>query len=339
IPLAMQAYDKGVFATLPLGYVYTERTQADGRTRCGIVGIIDLEDYEYEPNTNAPIRATEGTVKERIPPRVEIRRSAIYELPHVMLLLDDAENSLLRPYQDGTGLTPLYDFPLMLEGGHLKGWLVPESEEDRIKDVFSHFSSEMKLAVGDGNHSLAAAKSLYEELKAKSPETAKTSPLRYALVEVVNIHSPALDFEPIYRLVKTDDPFAFAKQLYAYAELCETDSHFAQNPTQTVWLSYEMGECEITFGHGSHFLAVGTVQQFLDAHPEYEIDYIHGEDSLLALSHQKGRVGIRFDGMKKEDLFLAVVSSGVLPRKAFSMGHAKDKRYYMEARKLSDERR
>ena len=338
---AMHAYEGGVLRTLGQpGYVYLERTQPDGRVRCGLVGMIDLEDYDYAPDAKTPIRATEGTVLSRIPPRVAIRRDALYELPHVMLLADDPEDRLLAPYAGGAALAPLYDTPLMMGGGHLRGWAVPKSEERRIEAVLSALSpsSEDKapftLAVGDGNHSLATAKKIYEEMKQNDPQVAKTSPARYALVEVTNLHSPALDFSPIYRLIVDCEPEQVADAFAEWGTKVGRDPANARLPQQTFHLLWAGGERELTLPHGLHPLAVGTVQAFLDGRPDLSIDYIHDESSLAALAKKPGALGILFDGMKKQDLFPAVASGGSLPRKTFSMGHARDKRYYMEARKI-----
>ena len=340
----MRAYDGTVLRPLPAPcYLYVERTQPDGRVRRGLVGMIDLEDYDFSPDSGSPVRATEGTVLSRIPPRVEIRRDALYELPHIMLLCDDKDESLLSPYAaQKDELLPLYDTDLMLGGGHLRGWVVPAEEQTRLEarlhmltaDTDRGSGAPIVLAVGDGNHSLATAKTIYEEMKRNDPEKAKTSPARYALVEVVSLHSPALDFAPIYRLVTGCDPAAVAADFAAWGENMAKAPENAAFPRQSFRLCSGGREHTVTFSHGTHPLAVGSVQAYLDARPGLAVDYIHDEASLLGLSEADGALGFLFDGMTKGELFPAVEAGGPLPRKTFSMGHAKDKRYYMEARKI-----
>jgi len=339
----MHAYDGRVLRSLsdPC-YVYLERTQPDGRVRRGLVGMIDLEDYDYAPDSASPVRATEGTVLSRIPPRVEIRRDALYELPHIMLLSDDEGETLLAPYAaEKDTLTPLYDTELMLGGGHLRGWVVPAAEQarlDRQLEVLSSRTADgvspIVLAVGDGNHSLATAKTIYEEMKRNDPEKARTSPARYALAEVVSLHSPALDFSPIYRLVTGCAPEEIAADFAAWGKAEAKKPGNAAFPPQTFRLVYGTHTRTIVLPHGTHPLAVGTVQTFLDARPALAADYIHDEASLVRLAAAEGALGFLFDGMTKDALFPAVETGGPLPRKTFSMGHARDKRYYMEARKI-----
>ena len=320
----MRAYDGTVLRPLPAPcYLYVERTQPDGRVRRGLVGMIDLEDYDFSPDSGSPVRATEGTVLSRIPPRVEIRRDALYELPHIMLLCDDKDESLLSPYAaQKDELLPLYDTDLMLGGGHLRGWVVPAEEQTRLEarlhmltaDTDRGSGAPIVLAVGDGNHSLATAKTIYEEMMRNDPEQAKTS--------------------PIYRLVTGCDPAAVAADFAAWGENMAQAPENAAFPRQSFRLCSGGREHTVTFSHGTHPLAVGTVQAYLDARPGLAVDYIHDEASLLGLSEADGALGFLFDGMTKGELFPAVEAGGPLPRKTFSMGHAKDKRYYMEARKI-----
>lgn len=341
---AMHAYDGTVLRPLSAPcYVYLERTQPDGRVRRGLVGMIDLEDYDFSPASGSPVRATEGTVLSRIPPRVEIRRDALYELPHIMLLCDDKDESFLAPYAEGkAALQPLYDTDLMLGGGHLCGWIVPAAEQARLdkalQTLFENAARKSKdpivLAVGDGNHSLATAKTIYEEMKRNDPEKAKTSPARYALAEIVSLHSPALDFAPIYRLVMECDQEAVISDFIAWGGKAALLPENALFPEQTFRLCFGGCERTVTLPHGTHPLAVGTLQTFLDARPSLAVDYIHDESSLRSLSAAEGALGFLFDGMTKGDLFPAVALGGPLPRKTFSMGHARDKRYYMEARRI-----
>ena len=335
----MREYQNTVLRELPPSFILVERTQPDGRVRLGLVGAIDLEDYSFAPDATTPIRSTEGTVADRIPPRVAIRKDALYELPHVMLLLDDPTMSVIEPLADRADLPTLYDFDLMEGGGHIRGRAVDAAEAETLSRAILATAPTgehpMVMAVGDGNHSLATAKTIYEDLKAKSPDEAKTSPARYALVEVVNLHSPALDFEPIYRTVEhlasTD---ALVDRFEAYAAACAADPACTGYPSQTFTCISASGTRTVTFLHGSHTLPVGTVQRFLDAEEDLAVDYIHGEDSLAALASFEGTLGISFAGMQKSELFSAVTTDGPLPRKTFSMGHARDKRYYVEARRI-----
>ena len=334
----MKSYRKNLLRTYPNALIYVRRTQADGRVRCGIVGAVDLECYDYAAGSTSPIRATEGTVFERLPPRVAVRRTAVLEAPHVMLLMDDPADTVLGALERAcTTLPKLYDFELMLGGGHLAGYLLTGEAADavlcRMQKRFAESGTDLALAVGDGNHSLASAKARYEEVKAKIGEAAALRhPLRYALCEAVNLHSEALDFEPIYRLVKTDARDELLDGLRALGERSAPG-------VQTVEC-VGAGLCRrIPLGGGTHALTVGTLQLYLDgfiaSHPGSTVDYIHGRDALLRLAAAPGHVGFLFDGMQKTELFSAVERSGALPRKTFSMGHAEDKRYYMECREIA----
>lgn len=305
--------------------------------RRGLVGVIDLERYDYAADSATSIRATEGTVPERIPPRVAVRRAATLELPHVMLLADDPKDTVIGILEaERTTYRKLYDFKLMLHGGHLEGYLLPDTVADaaldRMQTLFAASGTDLQLAVGDGNHSLASAKVRYEEIKAQLGAAALRHPLRYALCEVVNLHDDALEFEPIYRLVKTDAPEALLDALRVYGTRCGVG-------TQSVECVSAQGISRISLGAGTHMLTVGTLQTFLDAyiqmHPAVTVDYIHGRDTLLRLASASGYVGFLFAGMDKAELFPVVSRFGALPRKTFSMGHAEDKRYYMECREIA----
>ena len=326
---------------------YLERTCPDGRVRRGLVGKIDLECYGYGATDTLPIRSTEGTVLDRIPPRVEIRRDAPMELPHVMLLIDDAEHRVIEGIAAKTEGPVVYDFDLMAGGGHVRGVRLTDAECSAIDAELVRLSSPEEqtkkygaaspvflFAVGDGNHSLASAKATYEELKAKiGAEAAANHPARYALAEVVNLHDEALDFEPIYRVVDGADAKDLLAAFAAFAEK-EKDPSIAPQEFTVITADHEE---ELTLP-ALHVQPVGTLQKFLDSyvasHPEVEIDYIHDEESLRALAARPGSIGFLFRGMEKSDLFPSVAASGPLPRKTFSMGHARDKRYYLEARRI-----
>lgn len=332
----MEQYCREILAEYPARLIYLERTQSDGRVRHGLVGAVDLECYDWHRGATTPIRATEGTVPERIPPRVRIREAASIELPHIMLLIDDAQKSIIEPLtRERDTLEAAYDFPLMAGGGHVRGWFVEGERAGQLCAAVSSLGGEggLAIAVGDGNHSLATAKTVYEALKASiGVEAAARHPARYALAELVNIHDDALDFEPIYRTVSGVEPGVLLTALEQYLA-AQTGSEAAQ----TVRFCYDGVEGELCCEHPRSSLAVGTVQSFLDefvpAHPGCEVDYIHGEDNVRALA-VGGCVGLLFEGMAKSELFRAVELDGALPRKTFSMGHAEDKRYYIEARKI-----
>ena len=319
INAAMERYvQSGILREYKDALVLVERTMRDGRVRRGVVGKWDLNAYDYTPGTRPPIRPTEGTVLSRIPARVEIRRNAPLELPHVMILVDDPARDLIEGI-DAEGLPVLYDFDLMMDGGHLKGYLLTGEKQKAFLDALDVLTAgkELPFAVGDGNHSLATAKAcaaLSDDPRA-----------RYALAELVNIHSAALDFEPIYRVVFGVDP----------ADLIASASAAFTGQTQ------RKVEYLTASGTGTFYvdgLETKVLQDFIDAyvenHPGASVDYIHGEASLRALAQKDGAVGFLFRGIGKGDLFPYVAANGPLPRKTFSMGEAWDKRYYMEARRI-----
>ena len=323
----MKSYlDGGVFKEYKNTFVYTERTLKNGKTRRGIIGLINLDNYSYEKGSKALIRATEATVKERIPARVEIRRGAHLEMPHVMLLCDDPENLLIGGLASNTGdFECLYDFDLMCGGGHIRGFApekaATEALQRHTEELLRKNGGDMLFVVGDGNHSLAAAK-----------ECAALGGSHYALVEVVNIHDSSLEFEPIYRVLFGVEP---QKVIEDFIEKC--GGEYIGADAQRFTCVYGNTEREISVRPASK-LAVGTLQAYLDdylkAHKDVKIDYIHGEDSLKKLAGERNALGFLFDGMKKEELFDAVRQDGSLPRKTFSMGEADDKRFYLECRKI-----
>lgn len=344
----MKQYLSDVLCEHPDSMIYVERTQSDGAIRHGLLLAVDLECYDYRKGATSLIRATEATVLERIPPRVAIRRGADIELPHVMLLIDDPENTVLGLLSQVAGETT-YDTDLMKNGGHITGRYLSKAEQEQIGTALEALItpeamtaryedaslSPLLFAVGDGNHSLASAKAAYEEIKEKiGEEAAKSHPARYALAEVVNIHDDALKFEPIYRVVFGIDPDDLLSSLRAYAK---TLNGTAQ--PQTVTYCYGKEEGTIAFEAPILQLTVGTLQHFLDeylsSHSGATVDYIHGEGSVRQLSAKADTVGFLFDGMEKSDLFRTVLYDGALPRKTFSMGHAEDKRYYLECRRIT----
>lgn len=340
---------QGIFHKIPSSMIYVERTQSDGSIRHGLIGMIDLEQYEFAPGNKALIRATEGIVSSRIPPRVHVRTDASLELPHVMLLIDDFQNSVIGPLTEASDyMKKLYDFELQQDGGHIKGFQIrPEDMEVVEKNLAALATSQMMeakygvrekapmlFAVGDGNHSLATAKKCYEIQKECTPkEEWDKLPLRHALVEVVNLHDEALQFEPIHRVLFNVNPQEVIRALHEYYP----DAYEGTGEGQVIQYCYGSANGSITIPHPAMQLAVGTLQRFLDAYVEgnpVEMDYIHDEEEVRRLCSESGNLGFLLPAMKKEELFRTVIHDGILPRKTFSMGHAADKRYYIEARKI-----
>ena len=359
---SMTSYiDSGLLQSLE-GMVYVERTVA-GKTRRGLILALDLECYDFNKGSQTLIRATEGTILNRLPPRVKIRENAPLELPHILMLIDDPEDLVLGNVEKQKASLPLvYDFDLMQSSGHLTGRLVNSSAlEDQVIHGLvnltepSTFSKKYSLPIdtpvllfasGDGNHSLATAKACWEKLK---PSVGMDHPARYALVEVENLHDTALEFEPIHRVLfgLTADPIQALKDFYgsnvSFESIPDAQSMIAKvknanPPDHHFGLINEEGYQVITIKEPKFNLAVGTLQHFLDEwqkeKPMSEIDYVHGEEALLSLSTQKNNAGFYLAGMPKNDLFKTVIKDGSLPRKTFSMGEAHEKRFYFEARKI-----
>ena len=342
INAAMEQYlADGVFKTYQNSYIYVERTLVNGSVRPGLLGMVDLETYDYHPGSESPVRATEKTVLERIPPRQRVRKDAALELPHVLMLCDDDQKQLIEPLTQIVDSLPLlYDFDLMEQGGRIRGWLVQGDVAkafderfgrfaDSIADKYSDLSgAPVLLAVGDGNHSLATAKSCYESLKASAPdEDFSNHPARYSLVELQNIHDASQEFAPIHRIVTHVD----GKKLLSDLEALRGDEGF-----YVEWIFGDQ-KGSICLDRSRGELAVAILQDFLDhwlTENRGEIDYIHGDEEVCALARQENAVGFMLPPMEKHQLFRGVISGGVLPRKTFSMGHAREKRYYLEGRKI-----
>lgn len=353
----MEEYRKSVLTRKVHGYVYVERTQMDGTVRQGLVGAVDLDAYDYAKGSKPAIRPSESTVVERIPPRLKVRRGATLETPHVMMLADDADCTLIEPIGlMKNQLPPLYDGELMLGGGHLRGWAVEDPALIAGIDAAlaaladpaafarrwpaAKGQQPMVLAVGDGNHSLATAKAYWEELKPTlSEEQRRTHPARWCLAEVCNVHSPAIEIEPIHRVV-----FGVgAKELYAALDAWDQQQGSSTTMSdQRLRLADAHGESAVALANPPAPLTVGSVEaflaDFLPAHPGVTVDYIHGESTALALASDpaKPATAILLPDFAKADLFKGVVLGGVLPRKTFSMGHAEEKRYYVECRKITE---
>ena len=346
-----QYLEKGILRQFPGAMIYVERRIPGGLIRKGIVGAIDLEEYDYRADSRTPVRATEETVLSRIPPRVRIRKDAALELPHLMLLADDAERRLIEPIGGRKDcLTKVYDFELMQGSGHLTGYLLDEGEIRRVQsdlermgdtEVFQrkyHTASEdrLVLAVGDGNHSLASAKACYEDRKREmGAEAALNHPSRYALAEIVNLHDESLEFEPIYRVLFDVEHRRVIQALRKAYPQCRAGHPDAGEIAIHYWAEDEEGSLSIPAPDG--LLPVSLLQPFLDRYIQEtggRIDYIHGLEEAKQLGRQTGNIAFTFAGMEKEQLFPGILQGGVLPRKTFSMGDARDKRFYLESRRI-----
>ncbi|MEA4946246.1 MAG: DUF1015 domain-containing protein [Oscillospiraceae bacterium] len=341
INAAMRRYlDGGLFWTLENSYVYVERTISDGRVRRGLVGALDLEEYDWSPASASPIRATEGTVEDRLPPRVKVRQDAPLEMPHIMVFIDDADNAVMDAAQGGERL---YDFDLMLGGGHLAGYRVPDNARvDAAVDALSDpaaLAAKYGLAgkapaifaMGDGNHSLATAKKCWETLKpALTPARRETHPARFALVELVNIHDPAISFEPIHKvLFDTDNrDFIAAARLYF---------HGAEGEGHVIRLLAGGAEATLSLAGFSIGELIGECERFCQRYLKINggrIDYVHGDGEAASLASGLGCAGILLPRMEKSELFPSVIQTGPFPKKSFSIGLGPDKRYYLECRKI-----
>lgn len=342
-----QYWDEGVFQEYPDSMVYVERTLKNGKIRKGIVGLLDLEQYDFNQGSMSLVRATEGTILDRLPPRIRIRENALLESPHIMVLIDDEQDTVIGRFHGIAGQRELlYDFDLMQNGGHISGYRLTGDDARQLQESLArladpkHFqekygveqSAPLVFAVGDGNHSLATAKRCYEAVKQALPlDEALQHPARYALVELNNLHDESLEFEAIHRAVFDVDAASFLQEILQY-------SHTVQGPypAQQFELVIHGISQPFTIPHPAHPLTIGSIQQFLDGYLSRhggKVDYIHGKDVVQSLS-EKGAVGILVPCMQKSELFRTVILEGALPRKTFSMGEACDKRYYLECRKI-----
>lgn len=347
---AMDDYLKHVLVEHPHTMILVERTLRSGETRWGLVGAVDLLTYDYRKGADSLIRATEATVAERIPARTTIRRDAPVELPHVMMLIDDRQKTVIEPLTViKDTLAPAYDYDLMQNSGHLKGYFLTPALMEQVDAALAalitpeamaeRYGREglapLLFAVGDGNHSLAAAKTCFEEVRAAiGDEAAMSHPARYALCEVVNLYDESLQFEPIYRVAFGVEPDHLLSAFAAYIAGLHGDAA----PQELIWASNgRVGAMTVPTPVAA--LTVGTVQDFLDEYLKTApagayVDYIHGRNPAVALANRSDAIAFLFDGMAKEELFSTVISDGALPRKTFSMGHAEDKRFYTEARRI-----
>jgi hypothetical protein len=361
IQTSMRAYlEEGVLEPYE-GIVYVERSIGE-KTRRGIMLCLDLEHYDYNHGSSNLIRATEGTILERIHPRVRIREHAILELPHILVLIDDPARTVIEPLRSRReDLRVLYDFDLMQGAGHLTGYAVDPALEAGIVSALRELarpeafaaryglrgeSPVLLYALGDGNHSLASAKEVWDRIKS---EVGMDHPARYALVEIENVHDESLEFEPIHRVLFDLQADLLPAMRRALGDVCcypvpdyETlmrmvDAH--RGPTHLIGLvGGERDYSLLEVCHPAHSLAVGTLQSFLDGFMSEKgarrLDYVHGSEVVARLGRQPGNCGFHLPALRKDDLFRTVILEGVLPRKAFSMGKAHEKRFYMECRRI-----
>lgn len=359
---AMLRYQQdGTLTEYEPGMMLVERTTKSG-TRRGVVLSFDLEAYDYQAGSQSLIRPTEKTVVERIPPRLAVREGASLELPHIMLLIDDPDRKVIEPlFADKDAFRRAYDTDLMLDGGHLSGWFVPEGKEtaaliERLNVLADPETFNKKYgltgehavlpyAVGDGNHSMATAKANWERIKQDlSEEERQDHPARFVLAEVVNIHDDSLEIEGIHRVLfhihprevfqAADDFF----RLHGGMAYCGDPKSAPSTNVQSFPCMFHGEQVTLCIVDSPWALPVATLQNFLDdfleKNPKSHIDYIHGADVVRELSQDARNMGFLLPDPAKEDLFRGVILDGVLPRKTFSMGEAQEKRYYMEARKI-----
>lgn len=366
----MKQYEEtGVLRTLPEGCMLVKRTAA-GRTRLGLVIAVDLEAYDYTKGSTSLIRATERTITERIPPRLRIRRGAPVELPHIIILIDDPEKTVIEPLAKKKG-TVVYDTDLMLDGGHITGTFFPKEELGGVQEAFSRLydksterfgkGKEFLMAMGDGNHSLATAKAAWEEIKQTlTPQELENHPARYALCELENVHDDGIVFEPIHRVLFGEGKLTGEEIVRKTVEILKKqnpDAYLAEESDGdgAGAAGREGAQCTprtdcyripVIFGgtrrmlvidHPVSGLEVGALQTALDELVRTKgvrIDYIHGEQTVSELASLEENAGFLLPSMDKHRLFPAVAADGALPRKTFSMGHANEKRYYLEGRSL-----
>lgn len=341
--------DEGLFRTLPNALLYVERWLDNKKLRRGLMGVVDLECYDYNAGSSSLIRATEGTVITRLPPRVAVRRNASLELPHIMVLVDDPDKQLIEHLTYETDrMEEVYDFDLMERGGHITGYLLPEDLQADVCEILNTLARPhdfarkydakgkpvLLFAIGDGNHSLAAAKAAYEEKKQNTPQEQWADlPSRYALVELVNLHDESLEFEPIHRVCFDVNPDELMKDFLA----AYPGAHYGDGDGHTITYVFDTEVGKITIPKPTAQLPVGTLQEFLDQWMQTHsgrIDYVHGDDVTWELGRKPGNIGFLLPAMGKDELFKTVIFDGALPRKTFSMGEAHDKRFYLEARKI-----
>ena len=356
IHAAMADYlSRGVLVPWPATMVLVRRIDSHGRTRWGLLVALDLEQYDWHAGSRGLIRATEDTIESRLPPRVQVRRGAPLEVPHIMVLMSDPAHSVIEPLAASAKLRePLYDTALMLGGGRVTGWAVNQSAQlDAVTAALENLAAgldpgdRLLFAIGDGNHGFATAKTCWDELKVTlSDEERATHPGRFALVEIINILDPGLAFEPIHRVLFGLSRADFDAEL---ARHCTGFSVEAVDPAEVAGLADDQssgqrfgiadsdGAAIYTVTGPDGAIAVATLQPVIDAlvdAEECEVDYIHGADVAADLAAEPGNLAVFLPEFDKSTFFAAIRSEGALPRKTFSLGDASDKRYYLEARRI-----
>ena len=368
INAAMRNYlAEGVLLEQKPGFILVDRQTTHAASRKGLVVALDLECYDFSAGSKTLIRATEGTIVERLPPRIKVRENAEIELPHIMVLIDDPDKTVIEPLFDFP-LTKVYDFDLMLNGGHVKGYLIDEPAQlDAIAQALAKLAGTsltgaapedvLLYAMGDGNHSFATAKAIWEKLKAEAAD--KTAilahPARYALVELVNLHDDGLEFEAIHRVLFKSSLETVLQGLESYCK--DGGMVFSTQPCASLAEAKALAGADSSGArHAIPYLAQGgygvacidnpkltlevaSLQVFLDAflqkNPDAVVDYIHGEDAVEELSGKPAAVGFLLPALSKFHLFKSISQDGALPRKTFSMGEADEKRFYLECRKIT----
>lgn len=335
----------GVFKTISDSFIYVERELTVGETRHGLVGLIDLDEYDYSADSKSPVHATEGTVESRLPPRVKVREGACLELPHIVVFIDDPENMVFGNIDCGE---TLYDFDLMDGGGHIIGKRVNGAGAEKILSALDGLAepeylekryelsgkAPVIIAMGDGNHSLATAKLCWEQIKKTlSPEERESHPARYGLAELVNIHDSSVEFEPIHRVLFETDAPNFVSEAKAYFK-----EHSAEGSgSHTIKLMTKNDSAEAVLSGHTIGETISLAQKFCLEYMEKhggKLDYIHDDDTAEEMAQRDGCAGLLLPPMDKNELFPSIISSGVFPAKSFSIGPARDKRYYLECRKI-----
>jgi uncharacterized protein YkuJ len=368
----MQSYlEQGVLVPQKPGFILLDRKTCLAPSRKGLIAALDLEQYDYRPGSQSLIRATEGTILDRLPPRIEIREKAAIELPHIMVLIDDPHKTVIEPLFE-KNLEKVYDFELMLESGHVKGYKV--NEEKVIHEVADslakladpesfdrkyHVSGKSVLlyAMGDGNHSFATAKAIWEDLKKNTENRDKIMqhPARYALVELVNVHDEGLSFEPIHRVVFNVNVEEILQRMQSFyrkqgaqfscrrfeteGELLAESKNLPNQNTHLISFVAHSRYGILIIKNPGFTLETATLQAFLDTClkdlRDAKTDYIHGTDVVTELGSKPGNMGFYLPAISKHSLFKTIILDGALPRKTFSMGEADEKRFYLECRKIT----
>ncbi len=357
----------GILQEQPNGFVLVDRKTSEVESRKGLMVALDLEQYDYNKGATSLIRATEGTILDRLPPRIKVRENAPIELPHIMVLIDDPQKTVIEPLFESNP-EPIYDFELLASGGHIKGYKIDRPKQiEQITEGLSRLADPhdyreryqvegevMLYAMGDGNHSFATAKAIWEKLKenATDKDAIMTHPARYALVELVNLHDPGLEFEAIHRVLfninpahllqEMDNWFNHRGEKFTYTpckNLARAQAHCdAQTEGQgfCVTLAGRFGYCHIS--NPQLTLDVASLQTFLDSYlaeqPSARIDYIHGDEAVSNLGRHANNAGFYLPAISKNNFFRTIIVDGALPRKTFSMGEADEKRFYLECRAI-----